>query len=60
MSIHHDENDDARMNRRVIGLPKEGYGVSNSIVEARRAPTFEEARFRLDSVSRTVSIDVHY
>ena len=60
VAIHHDENNDAKMNRRLFGIPKEGYGVSNNIVHARRAPRFDEARFRLESALRTVTIDVHY
>jgi uncharacterized protein (DUF2141 family) len=51
VAIHHDENNDAKMNRRLFGIPKEGYGVSNNIVHARRASRFDEARFRLESAS---------
>jgi len=60
VAIHHDENDDGKMNERLFGLPKEGYGVSNNIVHARRAPRFAEARFGLHSEACTVTINVHY
>jgi len=60
VAIHHDENNDGKMNRSLFGLPKEGYGVSNNIVHARRAPSFVEARFRHDRPSSTVTIGTHY
>ena len=60
VAIYHDENDDAKLNKRLFGIPKEGYRVSNNIVHAMRAPRFEEARFRLDGTSRAITISVHY
>lgn len=60
VSMYHDENDDAKLNKRLFGVPKEGYGVSNNVVHAMRAPRFGEARFRLDGTSHTVTINVHY
>ena len=60
VSMYHDANDDAKLNKGLFGIPKEGYGVSNNVVHAMRAPKFEEARFRLDSTSHTVTINVHY
>jgi uncharacterized protein (DUF2141 family)/uncharacterized membrane protein len=60
VSMYHDENDDAKLNKRLFGIPKEGYGVSNNVVHARRAPTFEEARFRLNGTSHAITIGVHY
>lgn len=59
VSMYHDENDDGELNRRLFGIPREGYGVSNNVVHAMRAPTFEEARFRLDSTTRAIT-SVHY
>ena len=60
VSMYHDANDDAKLNKGLFGIPKEGYGVSNNVVHAMRAPKFEEARFTLDSTSHTVTINVHY
>ena len=60
VSMYHDENDDGKLNKGLFGVPKEGYGVSNNVVHARRAPKFEEARFRLDATTHIVTINVHY
>jgi uncharacterized protein (DUF2141 family) len=60
VAIHHDENDDGRMNRTVFRMPREGYGVSNNVVHRMRAPHFDEARFALDSGVHVVNIKVHY
>ena len=43
VSMYHDENDDDTLNKGRFGIPKEGYGVSNNVVHALRAPKFDEA-----------------
>jgi len=60
VAMYHDENDDGALNKGLFGIPKEGYGVSNNVSHATRAPRFSEARFQFDGMSRTVSIRVHY
>ena len=60
VATFHDENADEKFNKGLFGRPKEGYGVSNNVVHARHAPTFEEAQFRLDGDLRTLEIHVHY
>ena len=60
VSFYHDENDDGKLNKRLFGIPKEGYGVSNNLVHAMRAPKFAEALFRFDDELREVRIHVHY
>jgi len=60
VAMYHDENDDGKLNKGLLGIPKEGYGVSNNVSHATRAPRFTEARFQFDGASQTVSIRVHY
>ena len=60
IAMYHDENDDGKLDKGLFGIPKEGYGVSNNVTHATRAPRFAEARFPFDGVSRTISIRVHY
>src|SRR5262249_12421185 len=60
VAMYHDENDDGKLNKGLFGIPKEGYGVSNNVSHATRAPRFAEARFQFDGMSQTVSIRVHY
>jgi len=45
VSILHDENDDQKMNKTSLGLPKEGYGFSNNVVGAFGPPSWSRASF---------------
>lgn len=45
VSILHDENDDQKMNKTALGLPKEGYGFSNNVVGAFGPPSWSRASF---------------
>jgi len=60
VSLYHDENDDQRLNKKLFGIPKEGYGVSNNVVHAMRPPRFDEAIFRLDAPVKELTVHVHY
>lgn len=45
VSILHDENDDQKMNKTALGIPKEGYGFSNNVVGAFGPPSWSRASF---------------
>ncbi len=45
-AVLHDENDDMKMNKTGLGLPKEGYGFSNNVMGAFGPPSFSRASFR--------------
>jgi uncharacterized protein (DUF2141 family) len=45
LSVFHDENMNEKLDKNLMGIPKEGYGASNNPARKMRAPTFEEARF---------------
>src|SRR5882762_7794381 len=45
VSTFHDENLNGKVDKNIIGIPKEGYGTSNNPGRKMRPPTFEEARF---------------
>lgn len=48
ISVLHDENGNGVMDTSILGIPREGFGFSNvPRLTAPRAPTFEEASFRL-------------
>lgn len=57
-SVLHDENTNHRMDKNLIGIPKEGYGVTNNPKPPRRAATFLEAQFDLpaDGIELTISM----
>jgi uncharacterized protein (DUF2141 family) len=45
LSVFHDENLNEKLDKNLMGIPKEGYGASNNPGRKMRAPTFEEAHF---------------
>jgi uncharacterized protein (DUF2141 family) len=60
LSVLHDENGNGKMDTNFIGIPKEGYGVSNNINPKMRAPTFDEAMFSLDKEKKQLKVTLHY
>ena len=60
VSVLHDENGNGKMDKNFVGIPKEGYGASNSPKKKRRAPTFDEAKFSLNSAEQTIEITLIY
>ena len=59
VSVRHDENGNGKFDKNILGIPKEGYGVSNNPKKMRRAPTFEEAKFTLAGAT-TIEIRLIY
>ena len=41
--VFHDENDDGRLDKDMLGIPTEGYGFSNNARGFFSAPSFEDA-----------------
>ncbi len=41
--VYHDVNEDGRLNRTAVGLPKEPYAFSNGIRPKLKRPSFDEA-----------------
>lgn len=60
VSVLHDENGNGKMDKNFVGMPKEGYGASNNPSKKRRAPTFDEAKFSLNSSGQTIEIALIY
>ena len=59
-SVLHDENLNDKMDKNLLGIPKEGYGVTNNPKPKRRAATFQESLFKLPSQGATMTISIHY
>jgi uncharacterized protein (DUF2141 family) len=59
-SVLHDENANGKMDTNFLGIPKEGYGVTNNPKPKRRAATFEESRFILPPEGATMTISLQY
>jgi uncharacterized protein (DUF2141 family) len=60
VSVLHDENGNGKMDKNFVGMPKEGYGASNNPKKKKRAPTFDEAKFSLNSTGQTIEITLIY
>jgi uncharacterized protein (DUF2141 family) len=54
--VFHDENDNGKIDRSVLGIPREDYGFSNNPKLLLRKPTFDEARFAVDAQDATIAI----
>jgi uncharacterized protein (DUF2141 family) len=61
ISVLHDENDDQKMNKTWLGLPKEGYGFSNNVMGALGPPSFSKASFTITvKTNKTIAIRLRY
>jgi uncharacterized protein (DUF2141 family) len=45
IALFHDTNGDGKLNTNFMGIPKEGYGVSNNRYNTFSAPDFRESSF---------------
>jgi uncharacterized protein (DUF2141 family) len=57
--VFHDENGNGKLDKNMVGIPKEGYGASNNPAKRMRPPTFDETRFSLNS-DQTIEIRLLY
>lgn len=48
VTVLHDRNDNRKLDKNPLGIPREAWGVSNNVRPRVRAPRFEDARFRLE------------
>ncbi|TNJ40338.1 DUF2141 domain-containing protein [Chlorobaculum thiosulfatiphilum] len=60
VSVLHDENGNGKMDKGLLGIPKEGFGVSNNPEIKMGPPSFSESRFDLKSKELTLKIDMKY
>lgn len=60
VSVFHDENMNGKLDKNMLGIPKEGYGASNNPPQRMHASTFDEAKFTLGGAEQTVEIKLIY
>ena len=58
--VYHDENGNHKFDRNWVGLPTEGFGVSNNPTLFLAPPSFEEAAFEVDGEIIHVDVEVKY
>jgi uncharacterized protein (DUF2141 family) len=56
IAIHHDENNDGKINTNFIGIPKEPMGVSNGAVGKMGPPKFKDAVMNLRKNGEVINI----
>jgi uncharacterized protein (DUF2141 family) len=59
LTAFHDENANGQLDKNLIGIPKEGYGFSNS-KGAVRPPAFSQAAFEFDGTTQSIIITLRY
>ena len=60
MVVYHDENDNHKFDRNWIGLPIEGFGVSNDPTLFLAPPNFEESAFEVNGDLTNVEVEIKY
>jgi uncharacterized protein (DUF2141 family) len=57
--LFHDENGDGRLDTNVLGIPREGVGVSNNKIRSFGPPKWDDAKFALKG-DLVLDIALHY
>jgi uncharacterized protein (DUF2141 family) len=60
VSVFHDENDNGKFDRSLIGLPLEGYGFSNNAKVKLSTPPFSEAAVTVPETGASTTITIVY
>jgi uncharacterized protein (DUF2141 family) len=60
VSIFHDENMNGKLDKDLVGAPKEGYGASNNPRKRMGPPPFDEAKFSLNQSEQVIEIKLIY
>lgn len=58
--ITHDENGNKKVDRGLLGIPREGIGFSNNVRVRFRAPRFSEAAFTVTGGSQYITVNLQY
>ena len=56
--VFHDVNNNNKMDKNILGVPKEGYGASNNKLPFASAPHFEDNKF-IVSNNNVISLNIH-
>ena len=60
VSVFHDENMNGKLDKNFVGVPKEGYGASNSPRKRMGPPPFGQASFSLNQPEQSIEIKLIY
>lgn len=60
VGAYHDENNNDHLDTDFIGLPSEGYALSNGVRAVMAKPTFHQAAFSVGEGDRPVHLQIRY
>ena len=60
VSVFHDENMNGKLDKNLVGAPKEGYGASNNPRKRMGPPPFDEAKFSVNQPQQSIEIKLIY
>jgi uncharacterized protein (DUF2141 family) len=60
VGAYHDENNNDHLDTNFIGLPTEGYALSNGVRAAIAKPTFQQAAFTVDDSGAVLTLQIRY
>jgi uncharacterized protein (DUF2141 family) len=60
VGAYHDENYNDHLDTNLLGLPTEGYALSNGIRAVTSKPTFQQAAFAVGNDGAAVSLQIRY
>ena len=61
IAVVHDENGNGKLDKNFVGVPSEGYGVSNNKTYALSAPKWNESNFTLGTAeSKALPVKLRY
>ena len=58
--LFHDENQDGRLDKNLLGIPVEGFGFSNNVIGFLGPPSFEDAAITLGAEPVTTRVELQY
>ena len=56
--VYHDENNNGRFDKTIVGAPKEGFGYTNMKSKKRTAPLFSQSTFEFEEGDNGVTIEL--
>jgi uncharacterized protein (DUF2141 family) len=59
VSLYHDENSNGKMDKNVMGIPKEAYGFSNNAKGFFGKPSYKDVVFQLNSAEKQITIKLN-
>lgn len=56
----HDQNNNLKLDKNLMGIPKEGYGFSNDAKGSFGPPSFEKSSFKVEKSQQQITINMTY